>query len=441
MKKILPFLFVLLMVLTNCAPPTTYDILTLKDIDFSHYVAVGGEYTAGYANDGLYVEGQKNSFPSLIAQQVRYIKDMPFSQPFLETGADFHYSLKSMEMNALCPDVLFKFKLDTTSQKSIYEWSNLSGSGHFHNLGIPYLKVADINNEQLHIPGSPTPNMYFQRLLKDPSVSYLEYLKAEPNPTFFTLELGFNDVFGYVLKGGGINNISPQTDFEENYKALLRILMRNNAKGVLFTIPLITDLPFVNMIGHEWIAESNCQSMPLYVKEDSLGEIKKLKLGDYVLQSNYNKMTYGSNKELGISPQYPLASNWVLDISEVQNVLDATKRFNDFIKQTAAENNLALFDMADFMQNIKNGNVVIDGIKIKDSYIYGGFYSLDGWSLTPRGNAIIANNVIDVINTKYESSIPLLNIEDYEGVRFPQRCNYCQNDLPLIEETHGKNTK
>ena len=432
MKKILPCLVILLLGLTNCAPPPTYENLTLNNLDFSNYLAIGTDYTAGYANDGLRVESQKNSFPALIAQQVRYIRNIPFNQPFLETGMDSYYSLKSFEVNSLCPTHFMKFRIDTVGGKNIREWADLSGSGNFHNLGIPYLKVSDLDRSYLQLPNSVTPNMYFHRLLSDPLTSYMDYVKNQAKPTFFTLELGFNDVFSYVWKGGGqgsSNAVSLQEDFERNYTEMVKTLTKNGAQGVLFTIPSVTDLPFVNTIGYEWLNIGDCHSQSLFEKEDSLGEIRKLLPGDYLLISAYNEMVYGGNPLLGVHSNYPLDGRWVLDESETQNVIDRTRRFNAFIKKIAQENDLALFDFGQFVHDVKTGNVIIDGLDITSDYIQGGFYSLDGWTLTPRGNAIIANKVIETVNAKYGSLIPFLNIEDYEGAVYPKRYNTNPNDL------------
>ena len=41
--------------------------------DFSRYIAVGDSYTAGFADGGLYLEGQRNSIPEMLAAQMRNV--------------------------------------------------------------------------------------------------------------------------------------------------------------------------------------------------------------------------------------------------------------------------------------------------------------------------------------------------------------------------------
>ena len=41
------------------------------DADFTNYVSVGNSLTQGYQDGGLYADGQQNSFPSMIAAQMK----------------------------------------------------------------------------------------------------------------------------------------------------------------------------------------------------------------------------------------------------------------------------------------------------------------------------------------------------------------------------------
>jgi len=78
-----------------------------------------------------------------------------------------------------------------------------------------------------------------------------------------------------------------------------------------------------------------------------------------------------------------------------------------------------VFDAYTFLNDIKQHGLVVDGVALSSAYISGGIFSLDGVHLTPRGYAIVANEFIKAINGKYGSSIPLTNVSDYNGVKFP----------------------
>lgn len=55
------------------------------------------------------------------------------------------------------------------------------------------------------------------------------------------------------------------------------------------------------------------------------------------------------------------------------------------------------------------------GLQMNGDYITGGLFSLDGVHPTSRGYAILANKFIDVINTKFNAEIPMINVSTIEG--------------------------
>jgi len=55
-------------------------------------------------------------------------------------------------------------------------------------------------------------------------------------------------------------------------------------------------------------------------------------------------------------------------------------------------------------------------VPVNAAFITGGVFSLDGVHLTPRGNAIAADEFIKAINDKYGSKIPLLDVSTFKGV-------------------------
>src|SRR5476651_2078817 len=55
--------------------------------DFTRYISVGNSLTAGYADGGLYLSGQLNSYPSVIAQKMQSVNSsLTFKQPLFSTS-------------------------------------------------------------------------------------------------------------------------------------------------------------------------------------------------------------------------------------------------------------------------------------------------------------------------------------------------------------------
>lgn len=63
--------------------------------------------------------------------------------------------------------------------------------------------------------------------------------------------------------------------------------------------------------------------------------------------------------------------------------------------------------------------IVWDGVRYSAKFVTGGAFSLDGVHLTGRGYAIIANEFIKAINTKYKSTLPQVDPNKYSGITFP----------------------
>lgn len=103
----------------------------------------------------------------------------------------------------------------------------------------------------------------------------------------------------------------------------------------------------------------------------------------------------------------PLEDGDVLVKSEQNAIKTATTAFNATIKTITDNNaNLALFDVNALMANLKANNINFGTGVIKATYATGGGFSLDGVHPTQRGYAVVANAIIDVINSNFESTIP-----------------------------------
>ncbi|MGY0040108.1 hypothetical protein [Pedobacter sp. NJ-S-72] len=61
----------------------------------------------------------------------------------------------------------------------------------------------------------------------------------------------------------------------------------------------------------------------------------------------------------------------------------------------------------------------VNGALVSAAYITGNLFSLDGIHLTPLGYSIVANEFIRSINAQYGSSIPIVDVTKYRGVKFP----------------------
>lgn len=122
----------------------------------------------------------------------------------------------------------------------------------------------------------------------------------------------------------------------------------------------------------------------------------------------------------GIS--YPMANKWVLTANEQTKVANATTAYNNSIRAIAASKNLAVADMNAIMNQLVNGLQIETGQIYTANYFSGVatenkvLFSLDGVHPNARGYAVIANEIIKVINEHYNANLPLHYVNNFPGI-------------------------
>lgn len=113
---------------------------------------------------------------------------------------------------------------------------------------------------------------------------------------------------------------------------------------------------------------------------------------------------------------YPLEDKWVLLPTEQSDIASATTAFNQTIENLAIQYDLAYFDVNTFFGEVASTGYQAGSAFMTADYVTGGTFSLDGIHPSPRGYAVIANQMINIINTKYGSNLPTVNPVDYTGL-------------------------
>ncbi|MBW4890938.1 G-D-S-L family lipolytic protein [Mucilaginibacter sp. HMF5004] len=436
MKNFKNYAYILLAAasIAACKPVITVPTPTTGSADFTRYISVGNSLTAGYADNGLYLSGQLNSYPSIIAAQMQTIGGpASFNQPLFSTAQASGTGYLSID----------KFNADgtphfvTIAATAVRGISTVTGgplftkySGPLDNYGVPGIKLSDITNP-LYGNGNP----YFERLLPGNGpfqTQYIDFITAS-SFTFFTNWLGNNDALGYATGGGGgyagAGVLTDKGNFSTLYTTLITRLTANGAKGACATIPDVTTIPFLTTVTYGAILAGVQKVAPqvtdIYINAaDATGAVyapRKATAADLFT------LTFNSSGQLakigtngyGVSPLNPIETQYVLDANEVALVKDYVNSYNNTIKTASASKGLAVFDSFAFLTNIKTNGLLVNGISLNSNFVSGGIFSLDGVHLTPRGYAIVANQFISVINAQYGSNIPTVNVSAYAGVTFP----------------------
>jgi hypothetical protein len=253
MKNFKIYLLAGLLFVAACKPDIHTPTPTAGTANFSRYIAVGNSLTAGYSNGGLYLQGQLNSYPSIMAHQMKSVGGGVFNQPLFsaaQQNGSGYLSLKGFDASG-------NPIIDTvTTDLAIRGFETIPGfgtvtlytkyTGDIENYGVPGIKLAEITY-------APYGNLngYFERMLPGDSptntTDYLDFVTAKPF-TFFSDWLGNNDALLYATSGGAGDVLTPKDEFAELYEASIDSLTAKGAKGVVATIPDVTSIPYFNTV-------------------------------------------------------------------------------------------------------------------------------------------------------------------------------------------------
>jgi hypothetical protein len=485
MKKILISTIAVSALLFTVSCKTDFDtdvssiVVSKGDANFSKFVSIGNSLTSGFRDGTLYSDGQLQSYPSMMAQQMKLAGGGAFVQPMMPNnvggftslfaasgGTEFYGKLTLKVINgALTP----------TPSAPAADIDIIGGAGKmFNNMGVPGAKSF-----HLGINGYGSLNPYFKRFATSPTASMIGDAVAQA-PTFFSLWIGNNDVLSYATSGGagvdqtgtgnnpatyGSNDITDPAVVGSVINGYVTALTAGGAKGIIANIPNVTSIPYFTRVPAKPIAGlSDAQVTQLntayaqyngglgqakaaglitdaeyqvrlvkftagvangaVIKDKDLTNLAALGLPSYRQTTTRDLILLPASSVLnptaGGGTSVALDDKYVLTEKETGKVLTATAAYNVAIKSIADAKGLAFVDAnAKMMQLSSASGLQWDGVKYTATFVTGGTFSLDGVHLTGRGYALIANEFLKVINQKYKSTLPMVNVNSYTGVTFP----------------------
>lgn len=448
MKRIGLASLIILLALAGCK--TAYDVATPSkgpsNLDFSKYVAIGNSLTAGYADGALYRSGQENSYPKRLAEQFTLLGGGEFKQPLMnsENGIGVSgvnlvnkLSLKSatncLGVTSLGPGTGLASATDQA------DLQNIGSQGPFNNLGVPGVKALEILSPLLgnaaNGPGKYNP--YYYRFAGTPGTTSMLSEAVAQKPTFVTVWAANNDVLGYATGGGAgaIDSVTTPANVSFAINTIINSLKGANAnvKGVLINVPDITSIPYFTTVPYNGLVldEANATALSAAYKALGItfkagangfmiadskapGGLRQIKSTELVLLT----VPQDSIRCKGWGSQKPIPAKFILDEAEIAKVQTAVAAYNEGIKSLAETNGFAYVDMNAKLNELKRG-ITYNGVTYSAAFVSGNAFSLDGVHLTPQGYAIVANYIIEAINSKYGSTIPIIDPTKYTGIVFP----------------------
>ncbi len=434
MKRIYTILAIAALLVAGCKPNLTTTKPVAGTATFSKYLAVGTNFTAGFADNSLCRSGQQNSYPAILAAQFSQVGGGNFVQPLLPKDAGFPMPKLVLGIDTDCigPNLTpINYTIDTLGCHA-----SVALQGPFNNVGVPGIKCTDYLSA-----GYGNTNPWSIRFFTNPATETPLVEALRLGHTFFSCWLGPYDVLAYAIAGGianvpgtGPQDISDSTVFRTVYNTVVDSLTKNGAKGVLINIPSISYLPLFNAIAPKGLvldaptAVALNTQWALYSTMNFQAGSNYFVITDYVAGNQITRQIYpdefilltanDSIKCAGWGSRVPIPTKYVLTRAKVANITAYTNAYNQAIQAAAAKYNLAYADINAFIASMQKG-IAFNGVNFSTQYIAGGAFSLDGLHFTPKGYALIANEIIRNINNTYHSTIPYADVNAYNGIKFP----------------------
>ena len=276
--------------------------------------------------------------------------------------------------------------------------------------------------------------------------------------------------------GTGTENITDPTVFTPSFNGALATLKTPGNKGVVANIPDISTIPHFNTVPYDAIpldaataatlnvqvadtydlvldaaitgglpvAEADRRRIryqagqnPILISDETLTDLSASFGGvlapfiglaqarpatpdDYILLAASGKL--GEED----TPGNPL-SNWgvTLPLEDADVLIDfeyaqvevARQAYNATIKAAAdADDDILFYDAAARLEELNRNGISYGTGGVTSAYVTGGFYSADGVHPTARGYAVIANELMSLIESGFGANLPAVNPGDYTTV-------------------------
>jgi hypothetical protein len=402
MKKLL--VATCLVALLAAAPATA-------QVNLTNYVALGDSFTAGFVSGSLMNWYQERSFPAVLAEQAG---SPVFEQPYVSQPG----IAPILELVTLVPQ-------PTIAPVSLIpgQPTNAEYPYPYNNLGIPGADLFDMifqTGDITNLLQGDFDNVMFDIVLRNGINTALEQAIGL-QPTFMTVWIGNFDVLGAVLTGTPIDGVTmtPVDIFAGLYSNAIGALATNTpADIVLINLPYPTQFPFATTLD-PYVDIPGLGRWYLVADTGVLtdGDLVTLAAGDLIANEGY-----------GLPGGPPLPDNLnlltgepgvVLRAAEIETINNQVDAYNAAIAQAAAGFFCSVFDANALFAGIATGQNLPDygGVTLNADFLLGGIFSYDGIHPQRIGNAWVADNLIQFINTEYGNDIPRVNMAEvlFEG--------------------------
>ena len=355
-------------------------------LDTTSFVVLGEGLAAGLADFALREVYQENSFPAVMARQMK----TAFPQPLIQApgigGVPGFPQLPVTAPNVGQTTVRLPFP------PSLFVF----------NLAVPGHRLTDAINLRPRPPlvQSANPKQTITNMLlgypamilgpDKPLWTQLEYAVAM-NPTLALVELGYAEALEAAVNGNP--NLMPELAvFRADYSKVLAPLRANYAQVITTTIPDPFDTAYFSTLA----AAAQLTRVPAGTLASRYG----LRDGDL--------LTPNALAAIGVQAS-TLPERSVLSSAAAALVSREVRTLNAEIASLSQQQGAILYDLNGLFARVRAAGLTVGNQRLTADYL-GGFYSLSGSYPGLTGQALIANEILTLLNQRFGTSFSLVDL-------------------------------
>jgi hypothetical protein len=395
---------------------------------FHKLVGVGDSLIAGEEGGCLVERYQNRSWMKLVATQLG-ITD--FQQPLIAEKALTNPLTGQPCLGAVVSGQ--SISVGAVSQMGTNQNAGLSRP--YDNLGfIGSPRIKDFVDLKVSVPGRSDVDNQAAVVLRNFAGGPFEGRSAVDeanslNPDLVALWAGNNDVLGAAGTGVAIDGVTltPVAAFEAKYTQVLTGLVASGRTIVTFTIPDVAAIPFATtippvlvnpatrqpvLVGGQPVpllgprTTATCSTAPCPLPS---GTLVTLPASSLLGQGIGIPAALGGTglplPDGGFTPPSTLNPGVLLYPDEVALIRQRTIDLNAKITSISAANGALLLDSYGLFNEIRSSGYEIGGITLTTTFLTGGLFSADGVHPSQIGYAIVADEVIKLLNAAKGSNI------------------------------------
>ncbi len=365
-------------------------------LNTSTFAVLGEGLAAGMGDFSLYDETQKYSFPAQMARQMGASFDQPLIQP-PGICAAIGFPLWS----AIVPSPL---------QSTVF---NQIPPARPSNLSVPTFTVSDalrLRPRQPLIDRTNGKQTAANLILGLHGIAYgsrtlptqLESAVTR-RPTLALVELGYSEALEAAVTGKP-DRLPLPASFREDYSTIVHELRNTGAEVIVLSIPDPVDTAHFSTLP---VAASLVKlDLPLMI------ELWSLPVDSLITVNGLSEIAaqlYAASVAPADNSIRPLRPGSVLPGDVAGNIQSRVQQLNREISDIALAEDAIFYDLYSFVNQTQSAGATVGGRTLTGDYL-GGFYSLNGYYPGATGQALIANEILSLLNQKFGTSFPLINV-------------------------------